>query len=68
MARPATDGHYEFRDLPPGDYYVTAISDPDPDTWSDPATLAQLIASSVRVSIASGEQKTLDLRPAKALH
>ena len=41
-ARPATDGRYQFRNLPPGEYRLIAVSDVEPGRWFDPAFLRQL--------------------------
>ncbi|HXW06818.1 MAG TPA: carboxypeptidase regulatory-like domain-containing protein [Vicinamibacterales bacterium] len=60
--RPATDGRFIFRSLPPGEYRLTAIVDPEPGSWFDPAFLQQLESSTLRVSLAEGEKKVQDLR------
>jgi hypothetical protein len=31
MTRPATDGGFTFRDLPPGEYFLAALTDVDQD-------------------------------------
>ena len=61
-ARPATDGRYSFRSLPPGDYRIATVLDPEPGSWFDPAFLEELEKSSVRFSIAEGEKKEQNLR------
>jgi protocatechuate 3,4-dioxygenase beta subunit len=61
-ARPATDGRYSFRSLPPGDYRVAPVLDPEPGSWFDPAFLEELEKSSIRFSIAEGEKKEQNLR------
>jgi hypothetical protein len=61
-ARPATDGRFSFRDLPPGEYRLAAIGDVEPGQWFDPLFLRQLTAASMPVSIGEGERKTQDLR------
>lgn len=63
-ARPATDGTFRFDDLPAGEYRAIALHDPDPVSLFDPAYLASLVEVSMRISIASGEQKTLDVQVA----
>jgi hypothetical protein len=60
--RPATDGRFMFRTLPPGDYRLTPVVDPEPGSWYDPAFLQQLESSALRVSIAEGEKKVQDIR------
>jgi hypothetical protein len=61
-ARPATDGRFAFRALPPGDYRLVAVTDVEPGQWFDPAFLRQLVGGSVPLSIADGERKVQDLR------
>ena len=39
-ARPGTDGKFTFRDMPPGDYRMTAVTDVEPGEWFDPEFLA----------------------------
>jgi hypothetical protein len=60
--RPGVDGKYVIRDLPPGDYLLAAVTDVDQDEWQDPAFLERLQPGSIKVTIAEGEKKTLDLR------
>jgi len=61
-ARADTDGRWVIEFLPPGDYFVVALTDVMPDELSDPTFLAQLVPSALRVTLAPGEQRTQDLR------
>jgi hypothetical protein len=63
--RPGVDGKYVIKDLPAGEYLVAAVTDVDQDEWQDPAFLERLQSASVKVPIAEGEKKTLDLRIAR---
>jgi hypothetical protein len=60
--QPASDGTFRFPGLPPGEYYLAALSDIDPDELRDPAFLEQVAQGAIRISIAFGEKKRQDLR------
>ncbi len=60
--RPGTDGRYAVRNLPPGDYALAAVTDVEPGEWFDPDFLKELIAASMRLSLADGDRKTQDIR------
>jgi hypothetical protein len=60
--RPATDGRFTFRNLPPGEYRLAPVLDPEPGAWYDPAFLQQLDATATRLTIAEGEKKEQTLR------
>jgi hypothetical protein len=62
--RPATDGVFSIRDLPPGDYFVAALTDLDP-AWQTAAFLEPLIAASVKITIGDGASVRQDLRLAQ---
>jgi uncharacterized protein (DUF2141 family) len=61
-SRPAIDGRYQFRNLPPGDYLLAAVTDLEPGGQYDPAFLGALVGASVRVTLAEGASRTQDLR------
>jgi Carboxypeptidase regulatory-like domain len=60
--RPSTDGKFSFRNLPPGDYRLTAVTDVEPGEWYDPAFLSQLGGASIPISLVEGESKVQDIR------
>lgn len=60
--RPGTDGRYTVRNLPPGDYALAAVTDVEPGEWFNPEFLKELIAASMRISLADGDRKTQDIR------
>ncbi len=60
--RPGTDGRYTVRNLPPGDYAIAAVTDVEPGEWFDPAFLQELLAASMRITLAEGDRKTQDIR------
>jgi hypothetical protein len=64
--RPGTDGRFTLRNLPPGDYRLATVFDPEPGSWYDPAYLQQLEASATRLTLSAGEKKAQDVRVSSA--
>lgn len=62
MTRPATDGAFSFKGLPPGEYFLAALTDLETGEWNDPALLEQLVATSAKVTLRDGETTTQDFR------
>lgn len=60
-ARPASDGRYQFRNLPPGDYRLIAVPDVEPGRWFDPAFLRQL-AGFASFTLGAGARHTQDFQ------
>jgi hypothetical protein len=61
-ARPANDGTFVVRDLPPGEYLIAAAYDVEPGETSDPAFLDRLAPTSMKITLAEGERKVQDIR------
>ena len=61
-ARPGTDGRFIVRNLPPGEYYLAAVTDVEPGDWFDPKFLEQLRPASAHVTLAPNDKKVQDLR------
>jgi hypothetical protein len=59
--RPGSDGHFSFPNLPPGDYFVAAVTDVEQGEWNDPAFLTQLMPASIKLTIAEGEKKVQNI-------
>jgi hypothetical protein len=62
QARPSSDGQFLFRNLPPGDYLLGAVTDLEPLMIYDPSFLSELLSVSVQVRLAEGEKKRQDIR------
>jgi hypothetical protein len=62
QTRPATDGKYRLQNLPPGEYYLCAVTDLEPTDLSDPVFLDQLVAGAFKITIGVGEKKVQDLK------
>jgi hypothetical protein len=58
--RPAADGKYSLKDLPPGDYHLIALPDVEAGRWFDPAFLRALSTSTL-FTVAEGSKLTLDI-------
>jgi hypothetical protein len=66
--RPGTDGKFTFRNLPTGEYRLTAVTDIEPGEQFDPNFLDQLLSASIPVSLREGEKKTQDIKVAGGGH
>jgi Carboxypeptidase regulatory-like domain len=60
-ARPDQQGRFRVRNLAPGAYHAIAVEYIEQGTWGDPEILERLKGKAVRVSLARGENKTMDL-------
>jgi len=61
LARTTDTGAYRFAALPPGDYYVVAISEEFANDWQDPEFLQAVAAFATIVSVGEGLDATRDL-------
>jgi len=62
MARPTTAGAYRIVNLPPGEYFIAAVTDVMPNEWFDSEFLEQLAPASLRITLAESEHKNQDIR------
>jgi hypothetical protein len=56
------DGHFDFSNLPAGDYLIAAVTHADDDDLADPDWLASIAPMALHVTLADGERKVQDLR------
>jgi len=54
-------GTFSFSALPPGDYFVSALSEQSTTNWQDPRVLETLSRSAVLVSLRDGDRRTADV-------
>jgi hypothetical protein len=62
QVRPSHDGKFAFRNLPPGDYQLGAVTEVEQYQWFEPAFLAELLGASAKVTLAEGEKKVQEIR------
>ena len=60
VARLSSDGRYRISGLPPGEYYLAALTDLDPVQLAEAAFLESLMPAAVKVAIGEGERKVQD--------
>jgi hypothetical protein len=60
--RPATDGTFVLKGLPPGDYRIAPVLDPEPGSWFDASFLQQLDGAAERFTLTDGEKKVQNIR------
>lgn len=60
--RPASDGLFTIRGLPPGEYFLAAPLDLENGEWNDPALLEELAKSAVKVTLHEGQTTTQNYR------
>jgi len=61
-ARSTASGTFALVNLPPGEYFVSAIPETASSNWKDAKTLDVLARSATRLTLAAGESRTIDLR------
>jgi hypothetical protein len=52
--RTTTTGSYSLKDLPPGEYFIAAVSDAAVDNWQEPKTLDAISRVSARITLLEG--------------
>lgn len=60
--RPASDGTYRIVALPPGEYFVAALTEVDDTDIYDSAFLEQVAAAAFKITLGEGEKKRQDLQ------
>jgi len=60
--QPDTNGRYRFDNLPPGEYWIGAIGDVDPNAWKSPSFLELLEKQALKVVLEHGERRQVDIR------
>jgi hypothetical protein len=60
--RPAADGAFIIKDLPPGEYFLGALVDVDNGDWIRPGFLDPIATVAVKVTIAEGAKTVQDIK------
>jgi len=60
--RAGIDGSYRISGLPPGEYFLCALTELDATQQYEPTYLEQFVPASIKISIGEGEQKVQGLR------
>lgn len=60
--RPDSTGRYRIVGLPPGEYYLSALTDIQPNDYADPSFLEMLVPASMKLTIGEGEKKSQDVK------
>jgi hypothetical protein len=53
-ARTTTTGSYSLKDVPPGEYFIAAVSDGAVDNWQEPRTLDSISRVATRITLSEG--------------
>ncbi len=61
-SRPSSDGRFEFKGLPPGEYYLAAITKYDPQEWYTRPFLESVLPGAIKITLTEGQTTTQDLR------
>jgi protocatechuate 3,4-dioxygenase beta subunit len=60
--RSREDGSYRIAGLPPGDYYLCALTELETTLQTEPSYLEQFVPSSIKITLGEGEKKTQSLK------
>jgi hypothetical protein len=60
--RTQPDGRFATGNLPPGEYFMAALTDFDQNDLYDPGFLDQVVAAAFKITLAEGEKKNIDLK------
>jgi protocatechuate 3,4-dioxygenase beta subunit len=58
----SSDGKYRTAGLPPGEYFLAALTDYEPGDLGDTAFLEQVAAAAIKITLGEGEKKVQDLK------
>ncbi len=62
IVKVGADGSFVARGLPPGEYFLTVITDLDPAQLNDPSFLEMLSSASLKITLGEGEKKVQNLK------
>jgi hypothetical protein len=62
IGRPDQDGRFKITGLAPGEYYIIAIDNAQPNQLTDPEFLESVRAKATTMTLREGESRTVDLK------
>jgi hypothetical protein len=65
IIRPGTDGRFFVANVPPGGYYLAALTELENGAQYDPAFLKELAGASMRITVTEGGRHVHDIRVAQ---
>jgi Carboxypeptidase regulatory-like domain len=60
--RPGNDGRFRVTALPPGEYYLAALTDFDEKDMLDASFIEQIVPAALRIKLSEGEKRVQDLK------
>jgi len=60
--RPGTDGVYRVWGLPPGDYFLAAVTDIQPGDHAESDFLERLVPGAITISVRAGQRTVQDVQ------
>ena len=60
--RPATNGRFAFTDLPPGEYFLAALTDLETPAWQEASFLEQAAQLAIKLTVVEGQKVVQDVK------
>ena len=62
LVKVGSDGKFSVNGLPPGEYFLVAVTDAEPAQLADPSFLDELVPGAIRITLGENEQHVQDLK------
>jgi 5-hydroxyisourate hydrolase-like protein (transthyretin family) len=60
--QPGSDGKFRIANLPPGEYFMAAVTDLEPGDWGDATFMEAVAAAAFKITLGEGEKKVQDVK------